>query len=259
MGMFDQPMEPMSAYTSLIPHNFIRRFAPMFNEGLFRLSVETGKIPARERFFYLELPWIPSNMIPGRKCDFWLEMMARGCLGFIPNECRDCWKVVVRPKTLEQLFKLLVYQQQCGYECKCGIEVRKYVRGNYGGYFYTHSYEECGDRYMEVRAEMNKIDPEMSVIMKRSCTEYERDFGPSNEYQRPDDADHWEAQLDYYVDYQPSNNKLPPTMIAEIKQRWIDFAWQLDDPTVDQFTSGKQLYPPVYTYHDQYVKEVKNA
>jgi len=259
MGMFDQPMEPISPYDLLRNQNFILRFSPMFNSGFFKFSSDTDKVVMPQRFTYLKLPWLLSNMKPGRRCGLWLEMMSLKCLGFIPKECRKCWKVVARPQTLEQLFKVYNYQQQSGYECKCGIEVRSYVRGNYGAYFYTDSYEECGERYIKVRAELDKIGPDIPVIMKRSCTEYERDFGPSNEYKHPPDADYWEEQLYKYLDWPVSKEKLPTPMIIEVKQKWIDFAWERDDFTVDMFTNSKPLHPPVYTYHDQYMKEVKDA
>ena len=68
MDMFDQPVEPMSPYDALTNQNFIRRFAPMFNNGFFKFSSDTGKLVMPPRFTYLKLPWLLSNTIPGKRC-----------------------------------------------------------------------------------------------------------------------------------------------------------------------------------------------
>ena len=254
MGMFDQPMEVMSTYDQLGRVNLIRKLAPMFKDGRLAIKAATGKIRLGERMLYLESPWLTSGITSKHKCDLWLNMMNDKCLHFIPSECRSCWKVVVRPKTLKQLFQLYAYQQSCGFACKCGIEVRTYVRGSYGGYFYTSSYEECGERYLEVREAMDKIDHEMTVIMKRSCTEYEHGFGDSSKYIRPADADTWEKLMLEWIDYKNPGCADPDYFKANVKQSWIEFAWNRNDPSVDEFTGGRQLFPPVHTYHEDFVK-----
>lgn len=254
MGMFDKPMEVMSVYDQLGHGNLIKKLGPMFNNGRLAIDTETGKIKLGERILYLKSPWLGSHIEPWRKCDLWLNMIESGCLHFIPTECRSCWKVVVRPKTLKQLFQLYTYQRNSTVECKCGIEVRKHVRGNYGGYFYTGSYEECGERYLQVRTAMDEIDPTMTVIMKRSCTEYEHTLGSSAEYVRPHDADMWEDLMLKWIDYNHGGNAEPPYFVQHVRQFWIEFAWERDDPTVDEFIGGRQLFPPVHTYHEDFLK-----
>jgi len=254
MRIFDGPVEAVSIYDQLGRENLIKKLGPMFNNGRLAISADTGKIMLGERALYLKSPWLSSGILPWRKCDLWLNMMNSNCLHFIPQECRSCWKVVVRPKTLKQLFQLYNYQQNAGVECKCGIEVRSYVRGNYGGYFYTSSYQECGERYLQVREAMDKIDPDILVIMKRSCTEYEQAFGSSIDYIRPVDADQWENLMLEWIDYKHGGTAEPAYFKANIKQRWIEFAWERDDPTVDEFIGSRQLFPPVHTYHENFVR-----
>ena len=69
---------------------------------------------------------------------------------WVPSKCMGCWKVVVRLKTLKQLFSLLQLQMRMGRPSKCGIEVRESVNGLYGGYFYNHSLEEGLECYSAV-------------------------------------------------------------------------------------------------------------
>ena len=71
-------------------------------------------------------PWVYTQQFKGLRCDinqavFW-EIYKH-----IPTQCRNCWKVVVRPRTLKELFDLYELQKDMGVPCKCGMEVRDTV------------------------------------------------------------------------------------------------------------------------------------
>jgi len=97
---------------------------------------------------------------------------------FIPSECLDCYKVVVRPESLGNLKKLKKLMEQMDFPSKCGIERRLEVDAIYGGYWYCEGLDEGLLRLDQV--EYALLGSGMKPFLKRGCTEYEADFGPSN-------------------------------------------------------------------------------
>jgi hypothetical protein len=186
---------------------------------------------------------------------------------FVPRNCLSCWKVVVKPRTLEQLFHLLELQKASGRPSKCGIEPRESVNGLYGGYFYNRSIDAGLECYYAV-SEMMTADTVLAplldevdddgkttrLILKRACTEFEHAVGPSDKWPEdynsvsPEQAaiedivERWVA-TDDVVRAQPENVKW------NVMRRWIEWAWMHGDPTYAKFTGGKPLYPPYVTYH----------
>lgn len=99
---------------------------------------------------------------------------------FIPSECMDCYKVVVRPESYDELLELKGIMENLDFPGKCGIEKRESVDALYGGYFYCNGIEEGLKRLDQVRDALKET--KMTAFLKRSCTEYERDFGPSDKW-----------------------------------------------------------------------------
>jgi hypothetical protein len=189
---------------------------------------------------------------------------------FIPSQCQDCWKVVVRPQTLKQLFALLDLQIRLGRHSKCGIEDRKSVRGHYGGYFYNRGVEAGLECYTAVRDAMRE-DPILCdllketdengvpklVLLKRGCTEFEYLLGRSDRWQITEEQMELENMLNDVFVRQLSSEIQPWFVVNHVHRKWIEFAWDRNDPTVLEFTGGKLLYPPYVTYH--YVAELPRA
>jgi len=206
--------------------------------------------------------WIFVSPDPDRKCSLY-QVIVDQC-GFIPTKCMDCWKVVVKPRTLHELMELLKLQHKftegvVGTDrfCKCGIEERTYVPQNYGGYFYTNSKEAGLSRYREVRPLVDVINPTIPVTLKRYCTEFEMNLGPSDKYQRPDWADGFEALISRVIDLDGMgvNSTQPDYLIGHNIRKWIEFAWDRSDPTVTMYNQNQPLYTPSVTYHQELIEE----
>lgn len=167
---------------------------------------------------------------------------------------------MVRPQTLIQLLDLYEFQKEMGVPCKCGTEKRETVYGLYGGYFYTRSKKEGVERYKQVRRLVDEcLSPDVSVILKRYCTEFElggqgdvKGQGPSD--QTPD-ATEEELEMEVYIESHfpriGSNNSQPRFLIADVIKEWIHFAYQQGDETYKEVTGGKPLFPPYVTYHKE--------
>ena len=166
-------------------------------------------------------------------------------LGHIHSVCRECYKVVVRPKTIMDLLGILAIQIEMDIPAKCGLEIRERVHGDYGGYWYCRGLEHGRKVYKEVR---ELVPDHIDVSLKRYCSEYELGGIPSNE--TPDatqeDLD-YEAEVmeDQLVEYREIglSNRIP------IVENWIQHAYAHGDETYLEANHGKKLYRECVTYH----------
>jgi hypothetical protein len=208
----------------------------------------------------IDTPWVHPKQHPEKNCELCHNILFPA-FNFIPRMCLNCWKVVVRPRTVEELFKL--YNLQVGLDeyCKCGIERgRPFVHALYGGYFYNDSQEQGQKRYEQVRKAVNEqISPDVSVILKRYCSEFEQKFGPSNKYERPADADMWEDMANKYIDidFDPYE-KQAELIVRHVMYLWLVFAFQHQDLTAIKFNHGEAFYPRVVEYQKEVPKQGKD-
>jgi len=212
-----------------------------------------------------DAPWVYVQSDPCARCDLYHRVFFN-VLDHIHSYCRDCWKVVVRPQNLVQLFDLYELEREMGVPCKCGIELRSTVEGLYGGYFYTHSKEDGLARYKEVRTLVDEhLGKDVPVILKRYCTEFELGGVPGVKGQGPSDkipsCTKEELDMEHYVEsHFPKigyNNKQPKHLVASTMKRWIHHAFEHGDMTYKQFTNGKKLTKDYVTYHN--IKEENNG
>lgn len=259
-----QPNDLKGEYGEFTKKDLISPAVNMFSKG-WRLDDDGVARPLAETAMEVVTPWI--HAVPGRDkdCGLWHQIMFDE-YRILPSACMECWKVVVQPRNLKELFGLLEFQygipgkhapmdldRGCGHPCKCGIEVRPYTPKLYGGYFYSGSLDEGMECYNWVREQMSDIfDPDMKVILKRACTEFELAFGPSNLWVIPDGQLDKEDEIMDLFDRHVADNppKQPDILIPSIKKRWVQWAFQNGDETYKLFTNGEPLYTPGVTYQD---------
>jgi len=207
-----------------------------------------------------DAPWIYAKTDPKMNCFLWKDITFHSIIEknlpkeqqWVPFACQECFKVVVRPKTLKQLFALEALQTRLNHPSKCGTEERPTVFGNYGGYFYNRGLPMGLDCYKKVRKAVDD-DPELGtdvkVILKRGCTEYELAIGRSDQW-KPATQEQMGFEMDLH--YQFANDhplQLQPDVVKdEIHQRWIEYAYKIGDETVLEYNDGKPLYPDYVTY-----------
>jgi hypothetical protein len=201
----------------------------------------------------IDSPWIYTNNNPRMYCDWWQDVAE--IFKFVPTYCLDCWKVCAKPKSVAQL--MLVYKEQIKmveefgkdkFYCKCGIERRPHVFGNYGAYFYNRSKEEGLDKLDLVRERLHKIDSTMDIHLKRGCTEFERNLGPTDTYKQPPEASVWEPLFKKKFAMIPWEYQQSESVIQRVMREWIKFAWDRGDFSVYQFTNNKPLGRPCVIY-----------
>lgn len=252
-------------YGELTKADIITPVSGMFGTG-WTLDDDGVARPISKSAIDISTPWI--HPVPGKDkdCGLWHHIIFDQ-YHLLPSPCMECWKVVVSPRNLTELFGLLDFQsgitgnrqpgskeeRGCGHPCKCGIEVRPYTPKMYGGYFYNGSLDEGMECYQWVRKEMTDLFGDgVKVILKRACTEFELAFGPSNQWViSPEQLDK-EAEIMNLFDRRSIDNppQQPSNLTPAIKKRWVQWAFQNADETYKAYTAGEPLHTPAVTYQD---------
>lgn len=248
-------------YSLLSAGDVVSKMAPELQAGLFSLRLEDGKIDCTQPALQWNMPWIFAAKAPERACVMWFKIMFSK-FGMLPIWCRqNCWKVAVKPRTIEELFSLKELQMRLGVPSKCGIETRETVFGDYGGYFYINSQEEGFDMLDRIRAEVAAcISPDIPIHLKRGCTEFEYAFGPSDQWKKPTVQEHKNEDTIRGCFLSPAIDSLQPKHLQNyICQKWIHWAWDRGDPTVTKFNKGEPLFPYGVKYERELEPTEENA
>lgn len=248
-----------SYYQSVCDDDIIEKFKPLLVSGGYKLRDQDGKICITNPAMGWETPWHHIMHDAFLDCQRWhsimFDLFSRTLPPdqvFVPSACQNCWKVVVRPSSLLGLFALMNLQIQLQRPSKCGIEVRDYVHGLYGGYFYNHSLDEGVECYKVIREavnDTNHLGPDISVILKRACTEYEKRVGASDQWTITDRQIYIETLVNKWFVRDNVIREQPQHLISRVHKKWIEWAYANGDPTYIEFTGGKPLYKPLVTYH----------
>lgn len=246
-----------SYFGQITAQDVIEWCRPLFETRGYHLRDSDGKIIFEGRMAW-DTPWHHVRHAHGLDCHLWHQVLfdivftRMGQQKWVPSKCHECWKVVVRPPTIKGLFALLELQQAIGRPSKCGIETRDTVHGLYGGYFYNRSLDEGLDCYGVVREAIDKeprLGKDVSVILKRACTEFELRAGIATEWQVTDQQAHVEAVVNSVFVHDLVTRSQPEWAIARVHTRWIQWAYAMGDSTVFEFTDGRPLFPPPVRYH----------
>jgi hypothetical protein len=95
----------------------------------------------------------------------------------IPKNCFNCYKILIEPRTVMELFKLLVIFDNINLAAdntrKCMVECRKEISGAYKGFIYCVNLEE-GETIAKWIHQIvsEEISDKISVTLKRGCSEY---------------------------------------------------------------------------------------
>ena len=203
--------------------------------------------------FDLDSPWYYIN-IQYRDCTRLHEIMYGYC-HILPSRCLECWKVVVAPRTLAELWKLKGLMERMNRFSKCGIELRKYAGRPYGAYFYNDSVFLGRECYRIVReAVSDEISPDMPMLLKRGCTEFEREFGPTDQWEHALTPQSLQAEkliMEYVEAVKPDPR--PDHLNNRTFRLWVEHAFERGDSTWKEFCDNPDQFPlltkPV-TYHE---------
>ena len=250
--------EDPSYYKKLVSEDVVTWALPLLQRAGYRVRPGDGHFTV-ESSIHPDTPWHHVKHSDKLDCHLYHAVMHDVLfknmeVDWIPADCQQCWKVVVRPPTLLALFALEAVQKQLELPCKCGIEVRESVCGLYGGYFYNLSLEEGKRCYEIVRKAVSDeplLGPDVPVLLKRGCTEYEMEHGRSDEWAVTDEQLRAEKIIKETFVSDHNFSSQPEHLVKRVHRRWIEFAYAAGDQTYKHFTNGEPIYPPYVTYHDE--------
>lgn len=87
-----------------------------------------------------------------------------------PSGCLDCWKIVIKPRTVAECIEVYEIINAMGVQGKAGYDARDYTAGHWAAFVYTGGVKEAQEMWVKVR---RAIPIEIPVILKRGCTEME--------------------------------------------------------------------------------------
>ncbi len=240
--------------------------------GLMNVRYQVGMISGKiekmgecHRIQKVDPPWLYTKNGIGRDCQ-WQEDVAM-VFKFVPRRCRACWKTVVYPRSIVDLIRLRDLQVQMASAdptclCKCGIELRPTVERNYGGYFYRNSKASGLDTLKNVRELVEKfVGEDIKVVLKRGCTEMERDYGDSKEWDKYSVYNKLEDELDRLSWINDDFHSQPELVRDHVIATWLLFAASIKDPKFLELSGGENMYPDYSTYEeeDDGKKETRNT
>jgi hypothetical protein len=202
-------------------------------------------------------PWIHVRFAPWHKCHYWSKILFPHVLQnkYVPSPCHECYKVVVSPRTVKELFALYHLMVELDKPSKCGTEGDRENSGRlYGGYFYNYGLKEGLSCYDYVRHRIDRepdLGPDVPVILKRGCTEYEQTLGRSDQWEITPEQVKLEAVAEKAFEQEEVQSMQPDYLKARIMRKWIERAYKWGDETYKEFTGGNPLYDPPVTYHDK--------
>jgi hypothetical protein len=199
-------------------------------------------------------PWLHASSKKHLDCGFSMGFLFKHAYGksAVPHGCKDCYKVVVLPRTLKQLMALRTFQKSFDCNAKCGTEVDRPTTQNvYSGFFYCITLEEARSVYRKVRQAVDEdpvLGPEVPMRIKRGCTEYELACGPADQYTFAEELPELEAHLKSRFRRTKRAPRNPALVRLETLTGWIETAFRIGDNTYLEFTRGKRLYPELVTF-----------
>ncbi len=99
----------------------------------------------------------------------------------IPEYCFNCYKVTLKPRTVMELFKVILLFDRLKLPNdntrKCMVEVRTEVSGTYKGFIYCQSLYEANEILPIVQKIVDKtIAKGISIVVKMGCSEFQDSY-----------------------------------------------------------------------------------
>jgi hypothetical protein len=140
-----------------------------------------------------------------------------------------------------------------------GIELRDYTPRFYGGYFYNNSLDEGLERYREVREAVDQvISPDVDVILKRACTEFEMIKGPSHMWNLSANDERIINLVEHYINMNEIGHQQTDMSKYYVRLKWAIWAHMNGDQTYMDYNDGEPLWPSCLTYHDKPIDDLKH-
>ena len=204
-----------------------------------------------------DTPWYFHTIEKERNCTLWHKIVFDR-YGILPRQCMHCWKIVARPKNLDELFELNKLQEEMLLPSKTGVDIRasETYKGIYLGFWYCPlgDFAQARELYKEVKRKVRgALSLDTPVILKRGCTEMENAFGPSHEWVYTPEMRFMEDLINSTVEVEDRKPPQPSVVKNRVVAFWILYAHRMGDKCAAKYIRN---FPysmgsiPTSTYHD---------
>jgi hypothetical protein len=217
------------------------------------------RVPMMGRSLLQPTPWCHAKHAPDKHCAFDHNLVFNN-FEIIPPRCLQCWKVVVTPRTFDELMQLEQLQLQMDVPCKCGIELRDYTPKHYGGYWYNSSLDEGRDKYETVKKLVSEhISKELgdTTILKRGCTEYEMIKGPAPYWHMTNKEEQQLEIIASLVDVPRGNTEQSEVTKKATRIKWFVWAHMNGDMSYTKYNGGVKLFPDYVHFEEGDIDDIK--
>jgi hypothetical protein len=218
-------------------------------EGAVRCNAD-GSLEVTERGTGAYLSIRPPSSL-NRECKFLNPFMFQKVYASaaVPARCEDCYKIKARLRTLRELVAGYDIAKSVPYRSKWGLDINnRHSQDLYAGYIYLSGLEAARALFPRMREMMDahpKLGPDVPLVIKRGCSNFEAALGPSDKYTfRPEQREIETYFRSRFKPIEHPNETLPSILYG----KWIPFAYQIGDDTYLDFTNGKPLYPKSLSY-----------
>lgn len=169
----------------------------------------------------------------------------------VPIGCCNCYKVKVLPETLRQLMAVNEMAQDFSCSSKSSSEVdRQDNQSLYGSYFFLLGLDKARAVYWKLRDPIDghpKLGPQVKMVIKRGCTNYEHACGPSNRYTFDPRLEAIEKYFrSKFIRKRANHQRKYRNAMALLEL--VRTAYRIGDDTYKDFTGGRDLYPVTVSY-----------
>jgi len=230
----------------------------LFSNGHSLLASQNNTGPLLTQFYRGRLPDSWPNQLPGA-CNRHMSLF--NIFNIIPKYCFDCYKVIIEPRNIIELFKIMMVFEKHTFPDdntrKCLVEGRPKISGTYKAMVYCRSINE-GEEIIQMLEKIlsDEISNNIPVNLKRGCSEYaiaypeyatiEKGVAPmeyKSEWQKSEDHADQNATLTKTPDAQDTHNR--PTYVLEdykVMLTWLKYAATIGDNSYLKI-SGTTLQP----------------
>lgn len=175
-------------------------------------------------------PWVFYGKAKGMPC-FIRHSLYFTAFGVMPEYCvNSCWKTVIKPCTLSDLFKVNDYLKETDKTSKCGLDLRNFSFGSYLGVIYSETLSDAKPKEEEAK----KAFPELDIFTKKGCTEFENRLS-SRYWNVTDQQVKLEKKLQDRIDHSwPEHFELPDWLVEKIQTFWTQIAYGRGDETWEE-------------------------
>lgn len=244
--------------------------------GLVRINPDTGLIdisPAGYAMGY-DANWLFfGHNTASRDCFTWHTIMFNCFENFVPEFCKlRCYKVVVKVRNFFEAMRfrdtMLATPRLQGsltpLQGKIGVDERDYTDGYFNGFIYCDGLEEALEKYQIVRSLLDEHvedGKDIPVIIKRTCTEFEREHGPTDDefwqHMTPEDIDLQRKLEDIYAGIKASSVQ-PDWLQNKVISKMALWANVFGDKSWMRYFGCADIFTmKAVTYHDKEVKKAK--